>query len=289
MRYALFAAIFAFILSACTTQKKPSDWELPAPEQEKAERKKEPFFSFFMKKEKTDATQRDCSRIAGTYSNKGEDTKGNKYLLAMLLKPRVEANTTNARIAEHEMKEIATYADTVELFIEENDSLLHIKAMGDGFGQEWSHQFSCDSQTLKISLTGKTSEPNYSRFTVGELNLLRTESHLVIEQHNVFIGLKKAIPKGQYENIWFRFPVHTPPVKIVHTRTQSQDQADTHVTTHGQTAIGNPIIQPATATVPQIRATTAKEPSSSALHKTKGGVPPGTKEEPKPPQKGIVQ
>jgi len=276
MRGTLFVVVLTLLLSACTTQDKPVSWGIP-PEQEKKPGTASPHCT------STDAAgfeyivqcsaSRDCPNITGVYSNAGEDAKGNKHLLAVLLKPRAAASNTMERLADHEAQGVATLADTVELSIEKG-SILRIKAVGDGFQHEWvldqaKKQFSCESNILQIELTGIANVANHQRVTVGAFKLQRVRNHLVIEQHNVFVGLVKSIPKGQYENIWLRFPVHAPPGKTVTTGAQTQSQEKGRATMRE-------------------KATTGKPPSS-VLPKPTDTAPAATKKEPRGPQKDAVQ
>lgn len=150
-------------------------------------------------------TATDCSAVAATYANEGENSSGQRVLLAAWIKPRQNRTAAEQSAFENDLGK----AQTVQLRLAAN--VLTIVASGQNIHREWSldssrHEFKCKHGVIRISSYEVANDIVFG-VAMGSDDLIRVGDHLVIRSRGGGVGFAFIFPVAGYGRSWGRFKV----------------------------------------------------------------------------------
>ena len=148
----------------------------------------------------------DCADVAATYTNEGENTNGDRILLAGWLAPREYKSDAERDAYQRDV----TKAQTVQLQLAGH--ILTVVASGNNMHREWSfdstkREFECKHGIVRIRRFEVASDI-VVLVSKGSDYLYRVGDHLVVKKSSAGVGLVLiVIPVAGGGTSWARFAV----------------------------------------------------------------------------------
>ena len=152
----------------------------------------------------------DCTAVAATYANEGENSSGAHVSLAAWIEPQKNRTVAEQSAFETDLDK----AQTVQLLL--NANLLTVVANGVNVHREWSfdssrREFECKRGMIRIHRFEVLSDIMFG-VSKGSDDLFRVADHLVVRSHGGGVAFVLiAIPLVYHGTSWGRFAVISVP------------------------------------------------------------------------------